>query len=159
MEGAVFPDAVRRTAARYGMDLGQPLVMVSGGPDSVALLRVVLDLGGEPAALHVDHGLREESPEDAGFVRGLCDRLSVRCEVRRPRLEKGANLQERARRERYRLAEEVACGLGLRIIATGHNVAASALKDSLENISCSCFLPTGSSKVQLQQLQLLFANG
>jgi tRNA(Ile)-lysidine synthase len=111
---------VRLTAARYGMDLGRPLVMISGGPDSVALLRVVLDLGGEPAALHVDHGLREESPEDAEFVRGLCDRLSVRCEVGRLRLEEGANLQERARRERYRLAEEVAGGLGLRTVTTGH---------------------------------------
>jgi tRNA(Ile)-lysidine synthase len=120
MEGAGFPEAVRQTAARYGMDLGRPLVMVSGGPDSVALLRVILDLGGEPVALHVDHGLREESPDDAEFVRGQCDRLGVCCEVRRVRLEGAPNLQERARRERYRLAEEVAGGLGLRIIATGH---------------------------------------
>src|SRR5918997_611544 len=71
MEGAGFPDAVRRTAARYVMDLGRPLVLVSGGPDSVALLRVVLDLGGEPAALHVDHGLREEAAEDADGRLGL----------------------------------------------------------------------------------------
>ncbi|HZF58530.1 MAG TPA: tRNA lysidine(34) synthetase TilS, partial [Rubrobacter sp.] len=120
MKGAGFAEAVRQTAARYGMDLGRPLVMVSGGPDSVALLRVVLDLGGEPVALHVDHGLREASPEDAEFVRGQCDRLGVCCEVRRVRLEGAPNLQERARRERYRLAEEVAGGLGLRIIATGH---------------------------------------
>jgi len=102
------------------MDLGRPLAMVSGGPDSVALVRALVELGGEPAALHVDHGLREESPEDAEFVRGLCERLNVRCEVRRLRLEEGANLQERARRERYRLAEEVAGRLGLRTVATGH---------------------------------------
>ncbi len=120
MEPACLAEAVRRTAARYGMDLGRPLVMVSGGPDSVALLRVVLDLGGEPVALHVDHGLREESPEDAEFVRGLCGRLGVRCEVRRLRLEVGANLQERARQGRYALAEEVADRLGLRTIVTGH---------------------------------------
>ena len=102
------------------MDLGRPLVMVSGGPDSVALLRAILDLGGEPAALHVDHGLRRESREDAEFVRGLCDGLGVRCEVRRLRLEGGANVQERARLERYGLAEEVADRLGLGTIATGH---------------------------------------
>ena len=120
MEPARFTDAVRQTAARYGMDLSRPLAMVSGGPDSVALLRVILDLGGEPAALHVDHGLREGSREDAEFVVGLCDRLGVRCEVRRLRLEGGANLQERARRERYRLAEEVAGRLGLGTVATGH---------------------------------------
>src|SRR5215203_5580154 len=62
------------------MDLDRPLVLVSGGPDSVALLRVILALGGEPAVLHVDHGLRGEgSQEDAEFVRGLCEGLGLRC--------------------------------------------------------------------------------
>jgi tRNA(Ile)-lysidine synthase len=103
------------------MDLRRPLALVSGGPDSVALLRVVVALGGEPVVLHVDHGLRgEESGEDAEFVRELCHRLNVRCEVRRLGLEVSSNLQERARDERYRLAEEVAAGMGLGVIATGH---------------------------------------
>ena len=103
------------------MDLRRPLALVSGGPDSVALLRVVVALGGEPVVLHVDHGLRgEESGEDAEFVRELCHRLNVRCEVRRLGLEDSSNLQERARDERYRLAEEVAAGMGLGVIATGH---------------------------------------
>ncbi|MDP8949390.1 MAG: tRNA lysidine(34) synthetase TilS [Actinomycetota bacterium] len=103
------------------MDLGRPLALVSGGPDSVALLRALVELGGEPAVLHVDHGLRgEESRGDAEFVRGLCEKLGVRCEVRRLRLEEESNLQERARGERYRLAEEVADGLGLPAIAVGH---------------------------------------
>jgi tRNA(Ile)-lysidine synthetase-like protein len=116
-----FADAVRLTAERYGMDLSRPLALVSGGPDSVALLRTLLDMGKEPAVLHVDHGLRgEESREDAEFVRALCERLGVRCEVRRLGLEEGSNLQERARDERYRLAEEVAGELGLRTIALGH---------------------------------------
>jgi tRNA(Ile)-lysidine synthase len=116
-----FSDAVRRTAERYGMDLSRPLALVSGGPDSVALLRALVELGGEPVVLHVDHGLRgEESREDAEFVRGLCEKLGVRCEVRRLSLEEGANLQERARDERYRLADEVADELGLRAIAVGH---------------------------------------
>jgi tRNA(Ile)-lysidine synthetase-like protein len=116
-----FLEAVRRTAGRYGMDLGRPLALVSGGPDSVALLLALVGLGGEPVVLHVDHGLRgEESREDAGFVRDLCEGLGVRCEVRGIRLEEGPNLQERARDERYRVAEEVADELDLRAIAAGH---------------------------------------
>ena len=116
-----FPGAVRRTAERYGMDLSRSLALVSGGPDSVALLRALVTLETEPAVLHVDHGLRgEESREDAEFVRHLCEKLDVRCEVKRPRLEEGPNLQERARDERYRLAGEVASGLGLRAITVGH---------------------------------------
>jgi tRNA(Ile)-lysidine synthase len=103
------------------MDLRSPLALVSGGPDSVALLRAVVALGGEPVVLHVDHGLRgEESREDAEFVRELCRRLNVRCEVRRLGLEDSSNLQERARDERYKLAGEVAAGMGLGVIATAH---------------------------------------
>src|SRR5918997_3974698 len=114
MKPGDFASAVRLTAERYGMDLGRPLALVSGGPDSIALLRVLVGLGGEPAVLHVDHGLRgEESREDAEFVLALCRKLGVRCEVRRLRLEEGPNLQERARDERYRLAEAVANELGL----------------------------------------------
>src|SRR5215207_4169797 len=121
MKAEDFAGAARLTAERYGMDLSRPLALVSGGPDSVALLRVLLVLGGEPAVLHVDHGLRgDESREDAEFVRALCERLGVRNEVRRLQLAEGPNLQERARDERYRLAEEVADGLGLQTIAAGH---------------------------------------
>src|SRR5215217_3614007 len=121
MGSASFPDKVHRTAERYGMDLRSPLALVSGGPDSVALLRAVVALGGEPVVLHVDHGLRgEESREDAEFVRELCRRLNVRCEVQRLGLEDSSNLQERARDERYKLAGEVAAGMGLGVIATAH---------------------------------------
>jgi tRNA(Ile)-lysidine synthase len=121
MEPAEFLEAVQRTAEHYGMNLSRPLALVSGGPDSVALLRALVGLGGEPTVLHVDHGLRgEESREDAEFVRDLCDRLDVRCEVRRLRLDGGSNLQERARDERYRLAEELGDELGLQTIAVGH---------------------------------------
>src|ERR671910_2987568 len=116
-----FAGGVQRTAERYGMELLRPLALVSGGPDSVALLRALLELGGEPAVLHVDHGLRgDESREDAEFVRALCERLGVRCEVRRLQLADGSNVQERARKERYRLAEEVADELGLGSISAGH---------------------------------------
>jgi len=116
-----FVEGVRRTADRHGMDLSRPLVLVSGGPDSVALLRAVLALGGHPAVLHVDHGLRgEESWADADFVLSLCEQLGVGCEVRTLNLGGAANLQERARDARYRLARETAVQLGLGVVATGH---------------------------------------
>jgi tRNA(Ile)-lysidine synthase len=121
MASARFLDKVHRTAERFGMDLRNPLALISGGPDSVTLLRVIVSLGGEPVVLHADHGLRgEESREDAEFVRDLCRGLNVRCEVRRISLEASSNLQERARDERYRLAEEMSDEMGLGVIATGH---------------------------------------
>ena len=116
-----FVEGVRLTAGRYGMDLSHPLVLVSGGPDSVALLRAILDLGGNPRVLHVDHGLRgEESRADADFVLALCEGLGVGCEVETLDLEDAANLQERAREARYRLAREAAGRVGLGVVATGH---------------------------------------
>lgn len=116
-----FPDAVRRTAERYGMDLSHSLVMVSGGPDSVAMLRALVELDAGPTVLHLDHGLRgEDSTEDADFVSSLCESLGVECEVRRLRFDGGANFQERARMERYRVAEKLMEERGLPVAATGH---------------------------------------
>ncbi len=121
MEMRDFIESVREAASLHGMDLSRPLALVSGGPDSVALLRAILTLGGEPDVLHMNHGLRgEESDSDEEFVRALCEEFGVRCEVRGIRLS-GSNFQERAREERYRLAEEVAGGFGNSSIATGHN--------------------------------------
>jgi tRNA(Ile)-lysidine synthase len=120
MKPVEFSTAVRRTARRFGMDLSRPLAMVSGGPDSVALLRALVEIEARPAVLHVDHGLRgEESLVDAEFVRELCGLLEVPYEVRRLKVE-GGNLQGEARRGRYRIAEELAEAGGFSAIATGH---------------------------------------
>jgi tRNA(Ile)-lysidine synthase len=120
METMEFSAHVARIARHFGMDLSRPLAMVSGGPDSVALARSLVELGSRPVVLHVDHGLRgEESREDAEFVRDLCGRLNLVYEERQAKLE-GGNLQEEARRERYRFAEQVADERGLSVTATGH---------------------------------------
>ena len=140
------------------MDLRHPLALVSGGPDSVALLRVVVALGGEPVVLHVDHGLRgEESREDAEFVRELCRRLNVRCEVRRLGLDGNSNLQERARDERYRLAGEVAAGMDLGVIATGHtadDVAETVLMNLARGAGLRCLLYTSPSPRDMRRSRM-----
>ena len=116
-----FESKVARTVERYGMDLSRPLAMVSGGPDSVAMLRALAALGARPAVLHVDHGLRgEESRDDAEFVRRLCEELGLVCEMSTLHLAEGAGLQERARGERYELASDFALRLGATAIATAH---------------------------------------
>src|SRR5918992_1749319 len=118
MEPAEFSAAAARTARSCRMDLSRPLAMVSGGPDSVALLRALVELGSCPVVLHVDHGLRgEESLMDAKFVRELCGWLEVPCETRRLELA-GGNLQDAARRGRYRIAGELAEAGDFTAIAT-----------------------------------------
>ena len=48
--------------------------MLSGGADSVCLLHASRELIGAEAlaALHVNHGLREEADADERFCAGLC---------------------------------------------------------------------------------------
>ena len=54
------------------------LVALSGGADSVALLRVLLQLGYSCEAAHCNFHLRgAESDRDENFVRQLCLRLQV----------------------------------------------------------------------------------
>src|ERR671916_2352433 len=120
MEPLEFSATVERSARGFGMDLSRPLTMVSGGPDSVALLRALVELEARPVVLHVDHGLRgEESLMDAEFVRELCCWLEVPCEMRRLELA-GGNLQDEARQGRYRIARELAEAGDFSAVATGH---------------------------------------
>ena len=57
---------------------GRYLVALSGGADSVALLRVLLDLGYNVEACHCNFHLRdEESDRDEQFCVALCNKLQV----------------------------------------------------------------------------------
>jgi tRNA(Ile)-lysidine synthase len=127
-----FAAAVLETCRRRRL-LGagdRVLVALSGGPDSTALLSALCELReaglvGSVAALHVDHGLRPGSGNDAMACAALCDRLpvafrSVRVEVR------PGNVQAEARRARYRALREEAEAGGATRIATGHTLSDQA---------------------------------
>ena len=59
------------------------LVTLSGGADSVALLRVLLSLGYKCECAHCNFHLRgEESDRDEAFVRSLCEQLSVKLHIK-----------------------------------------------------------------------------
>ncbi|MCH7788900.1 MAG: tRNA lysidine(34) synthetase TilS [Acidobacteria bacterium] len=73
---------------------------VSGGADSTALLLLALAAQCSVSVIHVDHGLRAGSADDAAFVVALCKSLDVEVSVERLELSDGPNLEERAREER-----------------------------------------------------------
>jgi tRNA(Ile)-lysidine synthase len=115
MSGLV--DIARATASEHRMlePCALVLAMVSGGADSVALLRALASgaLGTFTlSVLHVNHLLRGvAADEDASFVEGLCADLGVPCRVVRYDVagyaqDAGLNLEDAGRRVRYRFADE-----------------------------------------------------
>ncbi len=128
---------VRRCLGRLGIAPHGMVVAVSGGPDSVALLRALLVLRtssetGPLIVAHLNHQLRgPESAADEAFVqqmhaqlvRGGCSGLELRSEradvLRQARAE-GDNLESVARMMRYDWLAGVARRAGVGWVATGH---------------------------------------
>lgn len=112
-------DRVRSTVLAHRL-LGRGervLVAVSGGPDSVMLLHVLLQLRAELGLIlhvaHLDHALRPGSAEDAGFVEqmGIREGLPMtieRQDVGRLSAERGWSIEDGARRIRYEFLLRVA---------------------------------------------------
>ncbi len=105
-------------------------VAVSGGADSVALMRLFEslrdELGIALVIVHFDHMLRgEESDRDAGFVEELArgrklEFVSAREDVREAAAQNGRNIEEAARRLRYAFFHRVLSGGKATSIAVAH---------------------------------------
>ena len=105
------------------------LAAVSGGGDSVALLRAMaaLKTGGQGrlCVAHLNHQLRPDADEDERFVVDLSCRLGLTCEVERVNVkhlvsQSGDSLEAAARGARYRFLQDAAGRLGARFVATAH---------------------------------------
>jgi len=126
------------------------LVAVSGGPDSMALLHLLvaaapvlhLRLG----VAHCNFGLRgEESDGDEAFVRDACAALGLDCHVRRFDTKAVAttwkkSIEETARLLRYDFFEELCREKGYELIATGHHSG-----DNAETMLFNLFRGTAAS--------------
>ena len=74
---------------------------VSGGPDSMALLALATAAGRRVIAVHVDHGLREGSAEEAAVVAVAAERFGAQFRSERISVVPGPNQEARARAARY----------------------------------------------------------
>lgn len=104
---------------------GSWVVAVSGGGDSVALLRVLHDLapglGLTLTVAHLDHGARgAEGQADARFVAELAGRLGLPCDLGRWTPSRAGHFEADARRARYAWLAEVARARGASAVAVGH---------------------------------------
>ncbi|MEO5950543.1 MAG: tRNA lysidine(34) synthetase TilS [Candidatus Saccharimonadales bacterium] len=84
------------------------IVAVSGGVDSVVLLDVLVKKTNLTLIVaHFDHGIRDDSAEDAEFVRMLAEQHGLKFETRREEL--GSDVSEEvARKRRYHFLHELA---------------------------------------------------
>lgn len=113
------------------------LVAVSGGVDSVVLLDM-LAKGDKPELVvaHFDHGIREDSADDARFVAGLAKKYNLPFETKREELGKNAS-EELARDRRYSFLRSMAKKHSA-VIATAHH-----MNDIAETIAINVARGTG----------------
>ncbi len=120
------------------------LVALSGGADSVALLRILLSLGYTCEAAHCNFRLRgEESDRDEAFVRELCRELSVPLHVthfdtKEYAAQRHISIEMAARELRYEWFEEVRKSCGAHRIAVAHHQ-----DDSIETMLLNLIRGTG----------------
>ncbi|WP_300704553.1 tRNA lysidine(34) synthetase TilS [Bacteroides sp.] len=120
------------------------LVALSGGADSVALLRLLLTLGYTCEAAHCNFHLRgAESDRDESFVRQLCKDLQVPLHIIHFDTEKEAeerhiSIEMAARELRYGWFENIRNECGANVIAVAHHQ-----DDSVETLLLNLIRGTG----------------
>ncbi len=126
-------DRVRNFIRRYHMlSKGEAVVVgVSGGPDSLCLLHLLLRLCDEYAlhlhVAHLNHSLRgEEADADAAFVAELATKWKLPFTIEKRDVaalarERKLAVEEAARHARYAFLARVAQQMSAYKIAVGHN--------------------------------------
>ncbi len=148
-----FQQAIAGSFAPAIWETHTVLVAVSGGPDSVALIRAIkflrdrsLQSTGEVVVGHVQHGLRGlESDQDHRFVESLASELGLRflvtnLDANQLRENAPNGLEAAARAARYRSLQRMAHEIGARYLATGHT-----MDDQIETVLFRICRGTGVS--------------
>ena len=125
------PERLKSVLQRESIRDGGILVAVSGGADSIALLRGLLECGPalrlQVTVAHLNHQLRgANSDADAAWLEQTCWTLKVpvvigRAEVAAAARETGDGVEEAARRLRYEFLRSTARERGCRWVAVAHS--------------------------------------
>lgn len=130
LQSSSLPQKIHETIRHFRMwDLrAKILVAVSGGPDSMALLHLLLDLedlyGTKLGVAHLNHGLRPEAEEEEAFVASMAKSLGLPFFTRKSNLMEswpGLSLEEAGRMARYAFFNEIMAKEGFDRIATAHH--------------------------------------
>ena len=102
------------------------VIGVSGGPDSMALLHMLLDFKKEKeiniVCAHINHNVREESEQEKTFVEKYCKENNITFEYMK--IEKYTNdtfSEQEARKIRYKFFEDIIEKYNSKILLTAHH--------------------------------------
>ncbi|MBS0205205.1 MAG: tRNA lysidine(34) synthetase TilS [Planctomycetes bacterium] len=143
-----FLNSLRTGLRHCDLHSTRVLIGVSGGADSVALLRGLLELRDEFSLTlhvgHLNHQLRgAASDADADWVRNLCESNSVPVTIGIGGLnlpQSGQGVEEAARDARHQFLNESAAQSGCQAIVTAHTA-----DDQVETVLHHLFRGTGLS--------------
>ena len=127
------------------------VVGVSGGPDSMALLNVLINIRKNSnleigiTVAHINHMIRIEADEETKYVQNFCDKNNIECFIKREKVEEIAKTQkigteEAGRNVRYSFFNEVLKKVNANKIATAHNA-----NDNAETVLMNIIRGTGTS--------------
>lgn len=102
------------------------IIGVSGGPDSVCLFNILLELKKiynlELIIAHVNYGLRgQDSKKDEELVKKMAKKACVKLKISRPKILNKKNLEEKLREIRYQYFEKLREKENFDLIAIAHN--------------------------------------
>lgn len=143
-------EKILKTIKKYNLikDGDKIVVGVSGGPDSITLLDLLLKLKNQNiikfdiVVCHINHMIREEATSDEGYVKEYCNKHNIECFVKRAEVEEIAKqnkmgTEETGRKIRYDFFYEILEKTKSNKIATAHNANDNA-ETVLMNIIRGC---------------------
>ena len=127
----------KKIVLRYGLFTpgDNVLIAFSGGPDSVCLLDLLMEVSREwdlgLSLAHFNHKLREDADEDEWFSQEVAEKTELPVFIGSEDVYTYAkthrmNLEEAGRRLRYGFLEKTALETGCDCVATGHNMTDQA---------------------------------
>lgn len=146
-------EKVLGTIKKYNLiENGDKIVIgVSGGPDSIALLNVLLEIKNENiinfdvVVCHINHMIREEANDDEEYVLNFCKKYNIEFYARRIEIEKIAKeskigTEEAGRNARYEFFNEILERTSSNKIATAHTS-----NDNAETVLMNIIRGSGTS--------------
>ena len=146
-------EKILQTIRQYNLITKEEKIVigVSGGPDSITLLNVLINLKKQHkidcqlVVCHVNHMIREEAGEDEKFVQEFCKERKIPCYVKRIDVKKIATEQkmgteEMGRQLRYQFFNEILEKEKAQKIATAHNA-----NDNAETVLMNIMRGTSTS--------------